>query len=246
MSNQKTPIIIMGAHGGIGAAITDMLLDRGENLILTARDASSLSEYKDRDDVAICELDVTEPDSEGFKDFIEKAKENGVKGLAYCVGSIDLKPLKAAKDEDFLKSFDLNLLGIVRVLRALEKELKTSNASVVMFSTIAVQQGFMNHSIISASKGAVEGLTKSLAAEWAPKVRVNCIAPSLTDTAIAKPLTSSEQMATAIANMHPIPRLGKPEDSAAVAAMLISEDAGWITGQIFHVDGGRSTLRTKG
>lgn len=243
---QNHATIIMGAHGGIGASLAEMLLEKGENLILTARKAKNLEQYTDRNNVHICELDVTHPDSDRFKDFLSLAKSLGVKGLAYCVGSIDLKPLKATKDEDFIKSFDLNLLGAVRVLRALERQMKESEASIVLFSTIAVQQGFMNHSIISASKGAVEGFTKALAAEWAPKVRVNCIAPSLTDTAIAEPLTSSEQMAAVIANMHPIPRLGQPEDSATVAAMLLSDKAGWITGQIFHVDGGRSTLRTKG
>ena len=117
--------------------------------------------------------------------------------------------------------------------------------SVVLFSTVAVQQGFPNHSIIAAAKGAVEGLTRALAAELAPHVRVNAVAPSLTRTPLAAALTQNEPMAKAIAAMHALPRLGEPEDMAACAAFLLSPDSGWVTGQIIGVDGGRSTLRTK-
>jgi NAD(P)-dependent dehydrogenase (short-subunit alcohol dehydrogenase family) len=116
-------------------------------------------------------------------------------------------------------------MGAIRVLRTLEKALRKGNGSVVLFSTIAVQQGFGNHTLISTAKGAMEGLTRSLAAEWAPNIRVNCIAPSLSDTPLAKPLTSSEKVAESIASMHPIPRLGKAEDSASMAAYLMSNIA---------------------
>ena len=117
---------------------------------------------------------------------------------------------------------------------------------MVLFSTVAVQQGFPNHSVIAAAKGAVEGLTRSLAAELAPAIRVNAVAPSLTQTPLAAALTRNDQMAKAIAGMHAIPRLGDPEDIAACAAFLLSPESGWITGQIIGVDGGRSTLRVKG
>ncbi len=242
----RLPIIIMGANGGIGAALAKKLLEQNELLILTARDTTTLSDFNNSDRVSTYTLDVTQPESDEFQAFIEHVKQSGIKGLAYCIGSIDLKPLKATKDEDFLLSYELNVLGVLRVLRALEKPLKTQNSSIVLFSSIAVQQGFSNHTVISTAKGAVEGLTRALAAEWAPQVRVNCIAPSLTDTALAKSLTSSPQMASAIAAMHPIPRLGKAEDSAGLAAMLLNDQAAWITGQVIHVDGGRSTVRVKG
>jgi len=116
----------------------------------------------------------------------------------------------------------------------------------VLFSTIAVAQGFANHASVAMAKGAVEGLTLSLAAELAPAIRVNCIAPSLTNTPLAQSLTSNAQIAAGIAALHPLQRLGEPEDVASLAAFLLSRDAGWITGQIMGVDGGRSTLRTKG
>ena len=169
---------------------------------------------------------------------------DSISGLAYCVGSIDLAPLKSASDEAFLKSYQLNTLGAVGVLRMCES-VKSREGLGRAFLTIAVQQGFTNHSPISTAKGA-EGLTRALAAEWAPSVHINCIAPSLSDTAIAKPITSSEAMAKSIAGMHPIPRLGTAEDSASAAAFLLSDHAGWMTGQILHVDGGRSALRVKG
>ncbi|MDG1286345.1 MAG: SDR family oxidoreductase [Rickettsiales bacterium] len=205
----------------------------------------TISDLAGYETVQTASLDVLE--AEAVEHTIASADSGeGIKGLAYCIGSIDLKPFKSTKDDEYLLTYELNVLGAVRALRAAEKGLKKANGSVVLFSTIAVSQGFANHSLISTAKGAVEGLTKALAAEWAPKVRVNCIAPSLSDTPLAKPLTSSEQMANSIAAMHPIPRLGTPDDSAALAKFLLTEESGWISGQVMHVDGGRSTLRTKG
>ena len=239
------PYIVMGAHGGIGWRLTEMLADDGHHVFATARDEHTISNLAGYETVETASLDVLE--AEAVEHTIASADSGeGIKGLAYCIGTIDLKPFKAAKDDEYLLTYELNVLGAVRALRTAEAGLKKAGGSVVLFSTIAVQQGFTNHSLISTAKGAIEGLTKALAAEWAPKVRVNCIAPSLSDTPLAKPLTSSEQMANSIAAMHPIPRLGTPDDSAALAKFLLTEDSGWITGQILHVDGGRSTLRTKG
>lgn len=234
------PYIVIGANSGIGEALAEQLLAQGNSVLATARDQSSLSHLSG--DVTTASLDALDPPS------IEAALSGyeEISGLAYCAGSIDLAPFKSAKDEAFLKSYELNVLGAVRALRVAEQALKKAGGSVVLFSTIAVQQGFTNHSLISTAKGAIEGLTRSLAAEWAPNVRVNCIAPSLTDTPLAKPLTSSEAMAKSIAATHPIPRLGTAEDSASMAAFLLGQQSGWITGQILSVDGGRSALRVKG
>lgn len=234
-------ILVMGAHGGVGQAVAEILMAEGRSVALTARDVGTL-DYAG-DDVQKHAVDVFDVAS------IEAAVNavgDDLSGIVYAIGSIEMKPLKHAKDEDFVQSFERNLLGAVRVLRAGEAALRRNKGSVVLFSTIAVQQGFNAHSIIASAKGAVEGLVRSLAAEWAPDVRVNAIAPSLTETAIAKPITDSEQMAKSIAAMHPIPRLGTAQDSAEMTAFLLSDKASWMTGQILHVDGGRSALRVKG
>lgn len=233
-------VIIMGANGGIGEALAQRYKDH-DNLILTARDKDTISDLPGTH----YSVDVMEDGS--IESFVEELDlEDGVEGFAYCVGSIDLKPFKSSKDSDFVNTFSLNTLGAVRALRALQQGLTRGEGAVVLFSTVAVKFGFNNHSIIASAKGALEGLAKSLAAEWAPKIRVNCIAPSLTETEIAKPMTSSEQMRGAIEKMHPIPRLGDPKEIAATAHFLLSDNAGWITGQVMHVDGGRSAVFTKG
>lgn len=235
----------MGAHGGIGECLTRILVSQDYKIYATARQKETLTPLREELGVQTQSVDVL--NMQRIETMIAEADQGeGIKGLAYCIGSIDMKPLKASKDEDFLKSYELNVLGAIRVLRAAEKSLKKAQGSVVLFSTIAVQQGFTNHSLISTAKGAIEGLTRALAAEWAPNIRVNCIAPSLTDTPLAAPITRSEKMAESIAAMHPIPRLGQADDSASLAAFLLSEQSGWMTGQIIHVDGGRSTLRVKG
>jgi len=170
-----------------------------------------------------------------------------IAGLAYCVGSILLRPLRRATTDEFVNAFRLNAVGAALAVAAAADALKASPGSaVVLFSTIAVRSGFTNHAVISAAKGAVEGLTMALAAELAPQVRVNCIAPSLTQSGIAQPILGNEAVAKAIAAMHPIPRLGEGDDAGALAAFLLSDQAGWITGQIFAVDGGRSSVRVKG
>lgn len=178
----------------------------------------------------------------------EAAKGGALGGLAYAVGTINLKPFDRLTAEDFERDFRLNALGAARAIQAALPALKACEAgsSVLLFSTVAVRQGFTSHASVAMVKGAVEGLVRTLGAELAPKIRVNAIAPSLTETPLAAPLTKSPQMAQAIAAMHAIPRLGSPRDVAALGAFLMSEEAGWITGQVIGVDGGRSTLRTKG
>ncbi len=234
--------VIMGANGGIGESLALRLGKAGQKVIATMRNPEGRSQPLKDLQVATHQVDVT------IAEDIEAALSGyeSVSGFAYCIGSIDLMPLKAAKDDVFLRSYEINVLGAIRSLRVLEKALKAGKGSVVMFSSIAVQQGYSNHAVISSAKGAIEALTKALAAEWAGQVRVNCIAPSLTQTAIAKPLVSSPQIQEAIAKMHPIPRLGMPEDCAAAAEFLLGPASDWITGQVLHVDGGRSTLKPKG
>ena len=237
-------IIIVGATGGVGAALTKRLAAQGRAVHAIGRDAGKLAALAGEvPGISTALADVTD---HGALTAAVQAAPGPVEGLAYCVGSIVLKPLKAARAVDFMDTFQLNALGAALAVQAAERELKQAGGSVVLFSTIAVHQGFGNHTVIAAAKGAVEGLALAMAAELVPKIRVNCIAPSLTDTTMAKPLTGNATMATAIAGMHPIPRLGAAEDQAGLAAFLLGPDAGWITGQVFGVDGGRSTLRPKG
>ena len=163
--------------------------------------------------------------------------------LVYCPGTINLKPFRGLKPEQFRTELDINLIGAVRCLQAVERRFKKAEqAAVVLFSTVAVQRGMPFHASIAAAKGAVEGLTRSLAAEWAPKIRVNAIAPSLTDTPLAEKLLSTEDKRKASADRHPLQRVGSPEEVATLAAYLISADAGFITGQIIGIDGGKSRI----
>lgn len=238
------PIIVLGTHGGIGEALARMLSKQGHDLFLTARDKSSISDLGKDLGARTASLDVMDPDA--IAEVVGQADQgDGIAGLAYCVGSIVLKPLKSASADDFVDTFRLNTLGAALAVKAAQKGLKQAGGSVVLFSTVAVGQGFGNHSVISAAKGGVEGLTRALAAELAPGIRVNAIAPSITDTGIAKRLLSSEQMAKALGDMHPVGRYGKPDDIASMAALLLGPHGGWITGQVINVDGGRGALRTR-
>ncbi|WP_270939283.1 SDR family NAD(P)-dependent oxidoreductase, partial [Falsiroseomonas oryzae] len=167
-------------------------------------------------------------------------------GLAFCVGSILLKPIGRLTEADFAETFRLNALAPALAVQAALPALVAGKGSVVLFSSVAARRGFPNHAAIGAAKAAVEGLAVSLAAELAPNVRVNVVAPSLTKTQLAEPLTRSPQMAEAIAKQHPIPRLGEPSDAAALADFLLSDAAGWITGQVMGVDGGRGAIAGKG
>ncbi|MDX1626517.1 MAG: SDR family oxidoreductase [Wenzhouxiangellaceae bacterium] len=240
----SAPIIILGARGGTGEALARRLADAGHELFLTARDASTIEELADATGARTASLDVN--DTDAIADVIGEADTgDGIAGLAYCVGDIVLKPLKSASPEDYLDCFRLNTLGAALSIKAAEKGLKQAGGSVVLFSTVAVGQGFPNHAVIATAKGGVEGLARSLAAELAPDVRVNCIAPSITDTGIAESLTSSERMKEGLANAHPRNRIGQPEDLARAAAFLLTEDADWVTGQVIGIDGGRSALRVR-
>jgi len=240
-------VLIYGGSSGIGAATARSVRARGDYVHLVGRDRGRLEQLARALDAGFTQGDVT--DDSLFTRATQEAAGNGtLAGLVYAVGTINLKPLTRLTDADFIADFKVNALGAAKAVQAALMPLKAAEttSSIVLFSTVAVAQGFAAHASVAMAKGAVEGLALSLAAELAPKIRVNTIAPSLTRTPLAKTLTGNEPMATAIAALHPLPRLGEAEDAAELAAFLLSDKSGWITGQVIGVDGGRSSLRVKG
>jgi len=232
--------VILGATGSIGSSLAKKLVESGEQVHLVGRNEASLSELANELNSTFTTCDVLE---ENFSEkIVNDLKAEQVNGLAYCVGSIDLKPLKLTRKSDFMQLFNLNLVSAAEIIKVLADKLKQNKGSIVLFSTVAVKQGFPNHAIVSSAKGAVEGLTLALAAEFAPNIRVNCIAPSLTKSKISEFILKNEKMADSIAKMHPLKRVGEGSDSSSVAKFLLSEESSWITGQIIGVDGGRSTV----
>ncbi len=231
--------LIFGATGAIGSNLAEQLKNSGHNDIhLIARNEEEVKKISDKLQCSYTVADVME------NGFVEKVKAdvNEIKGLAYCVGSIDLKPFRMVNETDFNKCMKLNLYSAIEAIKGYQESLKKNKGSIVLFSTVAAQRGFTNHSIIASTKAAIEGLTVSLAAEFAPNVRVNCIAPSLTNSKIAQPMLKNVSIAEGIAKAHPLKRLGEGKDSASLAKFLITEESSWITGQIIAVDGGRSKL----
>lgn len=214
--------LIVGATSGIGLALKSLLERSGHQAISISRTTGFDARTNNPELTGITTLD----------------------GLVYCPGTIKLKPFARITDEDILDDFQVNALGAARTIRAVLPQLKAAeSASIVLFSTVAVQTGMPFHASIAMAKGAIEGLTRSLAAELAPKIRVNAIAPSITDTTLAAALLNSDAKRQAAADRHPLKRIGTPEDLAALAAFLLGTDSQWITGQILHADGGLGALK---
>lgn len=227
-------ILIIGSSSGIGLSLSKNLIADGHRVYGTFREtviADKGFEKIQRLDVLDDPLDLS---------FVPEILD----GIAYCPGAIHLKPFLRIKPADFIADYQLQFLGAVKVLQACLKNLENSpSPSIVLFSTVAVQTGFNFHSLVASSKGAIEGLTKALAAEFAPKIRVNCIAPSITDTPLARTLLNSDEKKEANAQRHPLKKIGTSEDIANLAAFLLADKSGWITGQVLHADGGISNLK---
>lgn len=222
--------VVIGGTKGIGKAICESLSSLGSQVHTTARSNSTYSENFIRWDVK--------------EDFPSVVLPDVLDGLVYCPGTINLKPIHRLTEQDFLGDYQVNLLGAVKAIQALLPKLKNSpSASIVLFSTVAVQTGMPFHASVAAAKGAVEGLVRSLAAELAPKIRVNAIAPSLTQTPLAEKLTSTPEKIEASAKRHPLQRIGQPQDVAEAALFLLSEKSLWMTGQVMAMDGGMSAIK---
>ena len=231
-SNLFKNILVVGGSSGIGLALSQKLAGEGNTVYATYLNHPSESET-----IRFHRLDVREQaiDTGFLPDVLH--------GMVYCPGSISLRPFSRISANDFLSDFDLQVGGLVRVLQSVLPKLKSGNGSVVTFSSVAASSGMAFHTQVSATKSALEGITRSLAAELAPSVRVNCIAPSLTDTPLAAALLNTPEKREANAQRHPMKRVGEAADIAAMAAFLLSENARWITGQVMRVDGGLSSLR---
>ena len=236
-------VVIYGAYGAIGSAVARLVHARGGRLHLVGRDERRLSALATELEARYTIGDVLD---EELSARVLHDVGDPVTGLVYAVGTINLKGVSQLSTEDYLHDYRVNAVGAAHAVKAVLGPLKAGGrGAVVLFSSVAARQGFAMHASIGMAKGAVSALTLSLAAELAPRVRVNAVAPSLTETPLAAGLLRNERVRDSLAAFHPIPRLGSAEDSAYLAAFLLSAHASWITGQIIGVDGGRATLRTK-
>ncbi|HCI91518.1 MAG: SDR family oxidoreductase [Akkermansiaceae bacterium] len=221
-------ILIIGGNSGISEKLAQQLQLSGDQVLTASREPSAFTHQT---------YDVSSGDKLVIPDQLD--------ALVYCPGSITLKPFNSLSREEMLAEFELNALGAATTIQqALPALRKSAAASVVLFSTVAVQTGLPYHASIAMAKGAIEGLTRSLAAELAPKIRVNAIAPSLTVTPLAENLVNTDAKCQASADRHPLKRIGDPEEIASLAAWLVSDASRFVTGQIIHADGGLGSVRT--
>ena len=225
--------LVIGGSDGIGKAVVEELSQQ-HNVVATY----NTTESQGNGNVKYVQHDVM--NAEAVIDFIPEKLD----GIVYAPGSINLKPFARIKEEDFLNDYKLQVLGAIKIIQSALPAMKAAGeASIVLYSTVAVQTGFTFHSLISASKGAIEGLTKALSAEFAPSIRVNCIAPSITQTKLAAGLLNTEEKIIANAQRHPLKKIGQPKDIAAATCFLLSDAASWVTGQVWHIDGGMGAIK---
>lgn len=227
--------LIIGGSSGIGASIVQKLAVSSDNNVISTYFSNA---KQDEENVRFFHYNA-ELDNLTDHDLPEE-----IHGFVYCPGAIMLKPFKRLTEQSVVDDFKLQVVGAMTAIQAILPNLSTAkNASIVLFSTVAVQQGFNFHAQVAMSKGAIEGLTKSLAAEFAPAIRVNCIAPSLTDTPLSERLLNSDEKRKANADRHPMKQIGTADDSAELAVFLLGEKSKWMTGQIIHLDGGMSSIK---
>ena len=230
----KKNILIIGGSSGIGRALVDLMAPE-HNIYVASRSNESLAN-----------TGVTHISYDVMNDALDLSNlPEQLNGFVYCPGSINLRPFRGLKAQTFQDDFNLNVLGAVKSIQAVLPLLqKSPQASLVFYSTVAVSTGMPFHASVAAAKGALEGLTRSLAAEYAPKFRVNCIAPSLTDTPLADKFLNNEAKLEKAQERHPLKQVGSAKNIAQMTAFLLGEESQWMTGQILHVDGGIGDLKT--
>lgn len=229
-------ILLIGGSYGIGLAIAKEL--QYENKVFIAS----------RTNENLTDLHITHIPFDALNDTLDTTQlPEVIDGLVYCPGSINLRPFRGLKPESFEADMQINFISLVKVIQTVLPNLTASNqSSIVLFSSVAASMGMPFHTSVAAAKGAIEGFAKALAAEYAPKIRVNVIAPSLTDTPLADKFLNNDVKKEKSAERHPLKRVGTSDDMAQMASFLLSEKSSWISGQIFHVDGGMSTLLVNG
>jgi len=229
-------ILLIGGSYGIGLAIAKELVN-ANTIYIASRTAEGLEN-----------LNVTHIPFNASTDSLDSSLlPSVIDGLVYCPGSINLRPFKGLKIETFESDMQINFFSMVKVIQSIIPQLSASNqSSIVLFSSVAASMGMPFHTSVSAAKGAIEGFAKALAAEYAPKIRVNVVAPSLTDTPLASKFLNSDEKKEKSASRNPMKKVGTSEDIAQMAGFLLSDKSNWISGQVFHVDGGMSTLLVNG
>jgi NAD(P)-dependent dehydrogenase (short-subunit alcohol dehydrogenase family) len=231
---EKRTILVIGGRSGIGKALVEMLVADGHEVIAASRNIEQADLPS-----GVKKMTYDAVNDEKLPEVPEK-----LDGLAYCPGSINLQPFKRFSLDTLRAEMELNYLGAVKVLHQVIGKLKASKrGSAVFFSTVAVQMGLPFHSSVSAGKGAVEGLVRSLAAEYAPSVRFNAVAPALVDTPMAEGMLNNDKKRESNAQRNPLKKIGTPEDIAGMAAFLLSDKGNWMTGQVVGVDGGMGSVR---
>ena len=238
-SHKNKNYIIAGGSKGIGLALSQQLLDSGATVHVHSRSIGELA-VSENENLShyVCDFSSDDLELAGLPDEIH--------GVAYCPGTINLRSFRALKLADFRNDFEINTMGAIKFLKGVQAGLKRGASqqptSVVLFSTVAVGKGLPMHASVATAKGAIEGLSRALAAELAPHTRVNCLAPALTDTPLAINFFSSDEKRAAMDAKYPLKRSGTPADLASMAAFLLGPDSGWMTGQVLGVDGGMSTI----
>jgi NAD(P)-dependent dehydrogenase (short-subunit alcohol dehydrogenase family) len=227
--------VVIGGTSGIGLSIVKLLSKKNCKIFVGSRNNRNLENLKK---ASFFKCDVTK----NIFEFQEKIDQ--INGLVYCPGSLILKPFKRINDDDIDNSFKTNVFGLINSIRFFLKYMnkKNSISSMVCFSSVAVTIGMKYHTLVGGTKGAIEGITRSLAAELAPNIRINAISPSITDTPLSKKFISSEKIKNDLINRHPMKKIGNPDDIAEAALYLLSDKSNWVTGQIIHIDGGLSSV----